>query len=543
MRLVGHAKHTSKKTKRDIAVCALLLWFLASPVAAQSGLDLISGPSDVLYNQSGLWDLLRQSSFSPKMDIDLPKVTPDISRKPPLDSAIENRAATDLLRNEKIQPVIKPGWNTRVRWMPALMESLYYTGIMHSFDITTEAGTRDTLNGHWFQHYIQSVGSLRGWSDGDTFMAPYAGHPIEGSVFGYIFRQNDPKYRDVQWGDGRDYFISLLRSMAYSAAWHAQWKIGPISEASIGNVMLHASPGFITLVDTPTLGAVTMIVEDVADRYAIMGLENHTDNRVILILARCFLSPGRSFANLMAFRVPWNRETRPGLFGQNQMIRKQLLDEYKLGRGRKPFIYERRSPWADGMEFRHSYPKEAPIELAAFSVYESFLGGGSCVGGGGSGAARISAALQAVVEVNGCLVMRLPEYNQSADSLFYGGGLRWTPRAARRFSPYAEFLFGGRKITQETDDAALQAKLMKEWSDGNGTLAHYPKRSDWSVEVAHNGPSIAVGGGVDAVMTRAFAWRLISMEYTRTWMGNVEMVHPQNGVRVTTQAVLRIGTW
>jgi len=92
---------------------------LAGPVVAQSRLDLISGPSDVLYNQSGLWDLLRQSSFSPKMDIDLPKVTPDISRKPPLDSAIEKRATTDLLRNEKIQPVIKPGWNTRVRWMPA----------------------------------------------------------------------------------------------------------------------------------------------------------------------------------------------------------------------------------------------------------------------------------------------------------------------------------------------------------------------------------------------------------------------------------------
>jgi len=176
----------------------------------------------------------------------------------------------------------------------------------------------------------------------------YAGHPIEGSVFGYILRQNDPKYRNVQWGDGRDYFISLLRSVAYSAVWHTQWKIGPISEASIGNVMLHASPGFITLTDTPTLGAITMIVEDVADRYAIMGLENHTDNRIILILARCFMSPGRSFANLMAFRVPWNRDTRPGLFGQNQLIRKRLLDEYKIGPGSKPFIYERCSPWADG---------------------------------------------------------------------------------------------------------------------------------------------------------------------------------------------------
>jgi hypothetical protein len=112
---------------------------------------------------------------------------------------------------------------------------------------------------------MHSVSELRGWSDSDQFMAPYAGHPIQGSIFGYILRQNDPKYRDVQWGDGRDYFISLLRSMAFSAIWHTQWKIGPASEASIGNVMLHASPGFITLVDTPTLGAVTMIGEDTLD--------------------------------------------------------------------------------------------------------------------------------------------------------------------------------------------------------------------------------------------------------------------------------------
>src|SRR5271157_663225 len=84
-------------------------------------------------------------------------------------------------------------------------------------------------------------------------------------IFGYILRQNDPKYRDVQWGDGRDYFMSLLRSMAFSAVWHTQWKIGVASEDSIGNVMLHASPGFITLVDTPTLGTVTMIGEDALD--------------------------------------------------------------------------------------------------------------------------------------------------------------------------------------------------------------------------------------------------------------------------------------
>jgi hypothetical protein len=59
------------------------------------------------------------------------------------------------------------------RWKPALGESLLFTGIMHSFNIATEAGTRDTLNGHWFQDYTASVSELRGWSDSDKFMAPY----------------------------------------------------------------------------------------------------------------------------------------------------------------------------------------------------------------------------------------------------------------------------------------------------------------------------------------------------------------------------------
>ena len=126
---------------------------------------------------------------------------------------------------------------------------------MHTFNLIP-GGTRDTLNGHWFTHYTESVSELRGWSDSDRFMAPYVGHPIEGSIFGFIETTERSQIRLVQFGDGREYWISMLRSMAYGAIWHTQWKIGPASEASIGNVMLHASPGFITLVDTPTLGFV-----------------------------------------------------------------------------------------------------------------------------------------------------------------------------------------------------------------------------------------------------------------------------------------------
>jgi hypothetical protein len=431
-----------------------------------------------------------------------------------------------------------------VRWLKAINESLLYTGVMHTFDVWTEAGTRDALNGHWFQNYIHSVSELRGWSDSDTFMAPYVGHPLEGSIFGYIFRQNDPKYRNVQWGDGRIYFISLLRSMVWSAVWHTQWKIGPVSEASIGNVMLHASPGFITLVDTPTLGAITMIAEDAADRYLITGLENHTTNRAIIILARSFLNPGRSFANVMAFKLPWVRDTRLPLFHDDALqVRKELVKAYKAGTGEKPFEYVRLSSDATGIEFVHHYPKEAPIELSAYPYYENFLGGGNCVGGGGSGAARLSPTWQIVAEVNGCMVTGFQSSNESGDSLFYGAGPRWTPRASRRISPFGEFLFGGRKVTYEVDNEALHDQLLKEWNDGSGTLAHYPVRSDWSVQVAKNGVSIAAGAGLDIVLGRPFAWRVVNFQYTHTWIGNVDTMRPQNGIRLTTEAVLRIGTW
>jgi hypothetical protein len=104
-------------------------------------------------------------------------------------------------------------------------------------------------------------------------------------------------------------------------------------------------------------------------------------------------------------------------------------------------------------------------------------------------------------------------------------------------------MFGGRKVTLEIVNGDLREKLLKEWNDGNGTLPHYYKRSDYSVENAQNGPSIAVGGGFDVVVTRPFAWRVLNIEYTHSWMNDVAQIHPQEGLKITTQAVVRIGTW
>ena len=534
-----------KVSRIFLFVCALACFCSLVPsVRAQQTVNITSGPPDVLYAQSELLSSIDQNWFAPLSP------TASVSDSVPtyvLPVALTNdKPPNDSNNNAEVRPnpsTQKSKKEDHFRWIPSFSESLLFTGIMHTFDLTTEAGTRDALNGHWFRNYTDSVSELRGWSDSDTFMAPYVGHPIEGSVFGFIERQNDPKYKYVQWGDGRDYWVSMLRSMAFSAVWHTQWKIGPISEASIGNVMLHASPGFITLVDTPTLGFCTMLAEDAADRYLIMGLENRTSNRAAIILARSFLNPGRTMGNLMAFRAPWVRETRLNLFGANYEVRKMLLEDYKNGTGEKPFIYVKDAWKPAGVEFTGPKPKEADIELTAFPYYETFLGGGSCIGGGGTGAARVNPKWQVLTEVSGCLIMHQHPYNVSADSLFYGGGFRYTPMADKRFSPFGQFMFGGRKVTQEIMDHALREQLLNEWNDGSGTLPHYPKRSDYSVETAQNGPSIAVGGGFDWVVTRPFAWRIVTVEYTHSWMNDVAQIRPQEGLKISTQAVVRIGTW
>jgi hypothetical protein len=528
----------------------------SSPVAAQNPVAADNAPLDVLYAQSHIlafpdqdWPYPHPTDplFSTDTGgISFPMETVRSLRELRLREMDSNFPDKRPSESSPAASNLKNVWNdneNKIHWWTATKESLLYTGTMHVFDITTEAGTRDTLNGPLLRNYFRSVSELRGWSDSDAFMAPYVGHPIEGGAFGFIFRQNDPKYKTVQWGDGRAYYISLLRSMAYSAVWHTQWKIGPFSEASIGNVMLHASPGFITLVDTPTLGTLEMIGEDTADRYLIMGIENRTANRMIIIMARSFLNPARSVANMTAFHVPWRRDTRMGIDQTDFAVRKELLEDYKAGIGSRPFVFSPRSSEAYGMEFEQHYPLAAPIELMAAPHYESFLGGGSCVGAGGTGAARINNSWQIVAEVSGCLIMHIPAANQSGDSLLYAVGPRWTPWSTRKISPYLQMMVGGRKVTHETDDLALRTKLLQEWDDGEGTLAHYPLRSAWSAENSQNGAVITTGGGVDWVITRPFAWRVLNVEYTHTWMPNVDMISPQNSVRITTGALLRIGTW
>ncbi len=193
------------------------------------------------------------------------------------------------------------------RWRPALQQSLLFLAVQHGYAMT-QPKTRRDLKGKFFQDYIDSVKSLRGWADGGKFFTNYIAHPMQGSFVGFIQIQNDPKGMKQRFGASGDYWRSRMKALAWSAAWSTQFEIGPVSQAAIGNVGLHGKQTYVDLVVTPTVGIGMLVAEDALDRYLIERIERGTGNLYVTIGSRMFLNPTRTIANLFRFKKPWFRD-------------------------------------------------------------------------------------------------------------------------------------------------------------------------------------------------------------------------------------------
>jgi hypothetical protein len=102
--------------------------------------------------------------------------------------------------------------------------------------------------------------------------------------------------------------------MAFAAAASTQFELGPVSEATIGNVgknRMGARCGGSCR--DPARGLGVLVLEDFLDRYVVRGIERWTRNPVLRAVTRGILNPNRSFANLMRKRVLWHRDSRPGV--------------------------------------------------------------------------------------------------------------------------------------------------------------------------------------------------------------------------------------
>ncbi|HEY2461247.1 MAG TPA: hypothetical protein VGI16_10570 [Candidatus Acidoferrum sp.] len=201
-----------------------------------------------------------------------------------------------------------------VEWKSLLLDSTKFLLFQHAFRLATEPDTRERLGGPFLENYVNSVLSIHGWNDGDPFFVNYIDHPMEGGVVGFLFVAHDPQYRQATFGKSSVYWKSRLRAMAYSAAFSLQFEIGPVSEASIGHVQRWTMQnGVVDWVITPTVGFGWMIGEDALDKYVIERLEVRTQSHVARLLLRGVLNPTRSFSNMMQFKAPWHRDTRPGV--------------------------------------------------------------------------------------------------------------------------------------------------------------------------------------------------------------------------------------
>jgi hypothetical protein len=213
------------------------------------------------------------------------------------------------------RPIFDTADNRGIEWGGLLVDSTKFLLFQHAFRLATEVDTRRGLRGPFLQNYVNSVTNIHGWNDGDPFFVNYIDHPMEGGVAGFIEVGHDPRYRRVQFGRSSRYWKSRLRAMAFSAAFSLQFEIGPVSEASIGGIQrVPYKTGVVDWVITPTVGFGWMIGEDALDKFVIQRFELRTQNHAKRLLLRSLLNPTRSFANMMQGKVPWHRETRPGVW-------------------------------------------------------------------------------------------------------------------------------------------------------------------------------------------------------------------------------------
>lgn len=220
-------------------------------------------------------------------------------------------SATDGDKPPEPAPPVEPAETDRARthfrWGDAVKQSMLFLSVQHGYAFT-QPKTRRALRGPFLKDYFSSVRSLHGWGDGGRFFTNYVAHPMQGSLLGFIQVQNDPKGSRRRIGDA-GYWRSRFKALAWSAAWSTQFEIGPISQASIGNVGLHGKQTYVDIVMTPTAGLGLLVAEDVLDKYLIERIERRTNNKYARIFSRMAFNPTRTAANLLRFKKPWYRDS------------------------------------------------------------------------------------------------------------------------------------------------------------------------------------------------------------------------------------------
>jgi hypothetical protein len=429
------------------------------------------------------------------------------------------------LAPSKAQDLDNPGnASLSFQWHSAILESLFAATLANAERLINEQETRDAMKGPFFKDYLHDLENLHGWQDGDGVLSSYVAHPMEGAFAGFVERQNDPRYKSVEFGSSQRYWTSVMRSLAFSTAYSVAWSIGPYGEASIANVDLHSPPGLVDLVGTSTMGIAWMIGEDMADRYVIKRIENRYHNKAIRALARSALNPARSYANILRLQEPWKRDDRPNVGTY------ESSDNY--------------SPPDDvsGPKLDHrAWPTQAQFELNAEPMFQHYMGraGSSCMGVAGEGAISVATAGAAVIRIDGCQLLGLSP-NHSGDVLSYMAGPRWSPLSTSRWKLHLQLVGGGTKISHEYVDISLKNDVIQLAQQDHQPK---PQQATWVTEWDRNGFTVAASGVVVYDFNNGLQLRVADFGYQHSWVRELQGLNYDNGLRFGFGVSYRMGAW
>ncbi len=316
-----------------LGVLALCGTFCQPVKAQSSGSSAASEPLNLNPPGMTLHFADRYSLFAGHADLD---ESADADANPAVSNEANSSARSEEARPLSIRDV--PPWEVselcqsgklthkdcRFHWLPALREQTQYLFIETGWNLGTNVHVwYQTTHGHWFQDWINSVDgfTFTRWNDSNPISDDYVGHPIMGAISMDIFLQNDPRGMSFEAENSKRYWHSRLWALLWATVYSTEWKLGPISEASFGNTGLIQAfdknagkktngTGVVGLVVTPLGGWVWALGEDFVDLHLLKPGDQRTSNP-LLLFGMGFANPCRSFANLMRFKAPWYRDSRP----------------------------------------------------------------------------------------------------------------------------------------------------------------------------------------------------------------------------------------
>jgi hypothetical protein len=240
-----------------------------------------------------------------------PSANRDVSTESAVDLNLLPKPDRRFIPMYLITPRVKPIEKGGFQWEDATAQSFLFLSVQHGLRML-QPKTRTQLGGAFWGDYAASISGIHGWGDGDGPITNYILHPGEGGISSFIFIQNSPTARHLDFdAHNPAYWRSRLKAMAFAAAYSTQFEIGLYSEASLGNVgKKRGTSGYVDFVMTPIGGFAFTVIEDAVDRKLIQKLEQNQSSLARKRFVRVILNPERSIANLLRFKTPWYRDTR-----------------------------------------------------------------------------------------------------------------------------------------------------------------------------------------------------------------------------------------